>query len=54
MKELFKKIELSKSEGPHFLLLLKHLSPIHHLKQAKEIEEVGIIIYYYYDFSKII
>ena len=40
MKDLFKKIELSKSEGPHYLLFLKHLSPIHNLKFAKEIEDV--------------
>lgn len=43
MKELIKKVELSKSEGPHYLLLLKHLSPIHNLKYAKEIEEKNYI-----------
>ncbi|CDW91079.1 histidine acid phosphatase family protein [Stylonychia lemnae] len=43
MKDLFKKIELSKSEGPHYLLFLKHLSPIHNLKFAKEIEDKNYI-----------
>jgi hypothetical protein len=43
MKELFKKVELRKSGGPHNLLFLKHLSPIHHLKYAKEIEDVSVI-----------
>lgn len=42
MKELFRKIELSKSEGPHYLLFLKHLSPIHNLKFGKEIEDVPL------------
>jgi hypothetical protein len=40
MKDLLKKVDLSRSEGPHYLLFLKHLSPIHHLKYAKDIEEV--------------
>lgn len=38
-QEFFKKIELSKSDGPHYQLFLKHQSPIHHLKTAKDIEE---------------
>ena len=40
MKDLLKKVELSKSEGPHYLLFLKHLSPVHNLKFAKDIEDV--------------
>ncbi len=43
MKDLLKKVELSKSEGPHYLLFLKHLSPIHNLKFAKDIEDVRLI-----------
>jgi hypothetical protein len=43
MKDILKKVELSKGEGPHYLLFLKHLSPIHHLKYAKEIEERNYI-----------
>ena len=44
MKDLFKKIELSKSEGPHYLLFLKHLSPIHNIKHAKDIEDVSFML----------